>query len=230
MKSTPAPRPPQANRPLVLALTFVLTLAGGGLTGAAGDPGEVPPIPDLTRGGTKDDTHDWNLGPTGISLMTVPVRAQSSDFYAYYTRLAYHDDNNTGKYADIVVNLGATGQFVFSREYSYLPYWQVSNKKHFAERIVPFVGDGPAGRPDKINQCSHVRIIEDTPDRIVIHWRYAPDQRRDSFTHFRKTYCGDMGGYFDGPPGAGRALPRLHSRRNLPKPGRCRSLPGRTRP
>ena len=26
----------------------------------------MPPIPDLTRGGTKDDTHDWNLGPTGI--------------------------------------------------------------------------------------------------------------------------------------------------------------------
>lgn len=131
----------------------------------------------------------------GVSLMTVPACAQSSDFYAYYTRLAYQDDNNTGKYADIVVNLGETGQFVFSREYSYLPYWQVANTKHFAERIVPFVGDGPAGRPDKINRCSHVRIIEDTPGKIVIHWRYAPDQRRDSFTRFRETYSGDMGGY-----------------------------------
>ena len=24
-----------------------------------------PPIPDFTKGGQKDDTHDWNLGPTG---------------------------------------------------------------------------------------------------------------------------------------------------------------------
>jgi hypothetical protein len=31
---------------------------------AAGGPA-VKPMPDVTRGGTKDDTHDWNLGPTG---------------------------------------------------------------------------------------------------------------------------------------------------------------------
>jgi hypothetical protein len=59
-------RPLQTNRLLVLTLTSVLALAGGGLTAAAGGSGEVPPIPDLTRGGTKDDAHDWNLGPTGI--------------------------------------------------------------------------------------------------------------------------------------------------------------------
>jgi hypothetical protein len=122
--------------------------------------------------------------------------AESSGFHAYYTRLPFHDDNNTGKYADIVVNLGNTGRFVFSREYSYLPFWEAADKKHFAESIVPFVGDGPSGRPDKINQCSYVRIIEDTPDKVVIHWRYAPDQKRDSFTRFRETYSGDMGAYF----------------------------------
>ena len=66
MKHIATLRPPQANRLLALALTSVLTFAGGGLTAAAGGPGEVPPIPDLTRGGTKDDTHDWNLGPTGM--------------------------------------------------------------------------------------------------------------------------------------------------------------------
>ena len=32
---------------------------------AAGGPA-VKPMPDFTRGGTKDDTHDWNLGPTGL--------------------------------------------------------------------------------------------------------------------------------------------------------------------
>lgn len=24
-----------------------------------------PPLPDLTKGGVKNDSHDWNLGPTG---------------------------------------------------------------------------------------------------------------------------------------------------------------------
>ncbi|MCF7974139.1 MAG: LamG domain-containing protein [Phycisphaerae bacterium] len=124
------------------------------------------------------------------------VCAESSDFYAYYTRLAYDDDNNTGKYADLVVNLGRTGQLVFSRQYSYLPYWQASGKKLFLDRIIPFVGDGPAERPDKINQCSYVRLVEDTPDKITVHWRYAPDQRRDSFTRFRETYCGDIAHYY----------------------------------
>lgn len=129
-------------------------------------------------------------------LMDVPVYAESSEFYAYYTRLAYNDDNNTGKYADIIVNLGRQGQFIFSREYSYLPFWEVSGKKHFLNRILPFVGDGPPERPDKINKCSYVRIIEDTPDKITVHWRYAPDQKRDSFTRFRETYCGDIGQYY----------------------------------
>jgi len=129
-------------------------------------------------------------------LVGVPACAESSGFYAYYTKLAYDDDNNTGKYADIVVNVGQQGQFVLSRQYSYLPFWQASGKKHFVDRILPFVGDGPPERPDKINKCSYVRIVEDTPDKIVVHWRYAPDQRRDSFTRFRETYCGDIGTYY----------------------------------
>jgi hypothetical protein len=124
------------------------------------------------------------------------VRAQASDFYAYYTRLSFDDDNNTGRYADIVVNVGQDGQFIFSREFSYLPFWQASDRKHFVDRLLPFVGDGPPERPDTINKCSYVRIVEDTPDLIVVHWRYAPDQRRDSFTRFRETYCGDIGQYY----------------------------------
>ncbi len=132
----------------------------------------------------------------GAFLMDVPVSAGASDFYAHYTRLAYDDDNNTGKYADVVVTLGHMGQLVFSREYSYLPYWHASGKKHFVQRVIPFIGDGPPERPDRINRCSYVRIVEDTPGNVTVHWRYAPDQRRDSFTRFRETYCGDIGRYY----------------------------------
>ncbi len=131
-----------------------------------------------------------------VILMNISVYSQSSDFYAYYTRLDYEDGNNTGKYADIVVNVGQLGKFVFSREYSYLPYWQASETKHFVNKIIPINGDGPAERPDKINKCSYVRVIENSSDKVIIHWRYAPDQNSENFTDFMKSYDGDIGKYF----------------------------------
>ncbi|MDO8953060.1 MAG: LamG domain-containing protein, partial [Draconibacterium sp.] len=124
------------------------------------------------------------------------VFAQSSEFYAYYTRLDYDDDNNTGKYADIIVHVNNSGFLVFSRENSYLPYWEVKGSKHFFERIIPFNGDGPPERPDRINKCSYVRIIENSDKKITIHWRYAPDQKSLNFTDFKKSYEGDIGRYF----------------------------------
>ena len=129
-------------------------------------------------------------------LMAFCTPSKSSDFYAYYTRLDYDDHNNTGKYADLIVKIGR-GQFVFCREFSYLPYWQPSGtKKYFVDRILPVTGDGPPERPDKINKCSYVRLIESLPDRIVVHWRYAPDLESPHFTDFQRTYSGDIGEYF----------------------------------
>ncbi len=90
-----------------------------------------------------------------ISIMACTANdafPQSSQFYAYYTRLEYDDNHNTGKYADLVVHVNQTGKLVFSRENSYLPYWEVKGSKQFFERIVPFEGDGPPERPDRINQ------------------------------------------------------------------------------
>ena len=134
---------------------------------------------------------------TALSLvMALSAPAQVSDFYAYYTRLDYDDRGNTGKYADLVVRVGTTGTFVFSREHGYLPYWQPSQTKFFVDRILPVSGDGPAERPDKTNKCSYVRLIENSPDRIVVHWRYAPNLNNAHFTDFRKSYQGDMGLYF----------------------------------
>lgn len=45
-----------------LAIFTVAFLIGfAGVTIAA-----APPVPDLTRGGVKDNHHDWTLGPTGV--------------------------------------------------------------------------------------------------------------------------------------------------------------------
>lgn len=122
--------------------------------------------------------------------------SQSSGFYAYYTRLDFKDNNNTGKYADVVVKINDSGRLVFSREFSYTPFWEVEDSKHFLDRIIPFKGDGPDDRPDRINKSSYVRIVESSEDEITIHWRYAPDQTGLNFTDFKKSYDGDIGKYF----------------------------------
>jgi len=132
-----------------------------------------------------------------VMIFTIhDVLSQSTHFFAYYTRLEYQDNQNTGKYADIIVNINNTGKLIFSREYSYLPYWEVNGSKHFFERIIPFTGDGPAERPDKVNKCSYVRLIKNSDREIIIHWRYAPDQTSPHFTNFMKSYSGDIGEYF----------------------------------
>jgi len=131
-----------------------------------------------------------------ILLTSLTLFSQSSDFYATYTRLDFDDNNNTGKYADIVINIKNKGKLVFSREYSYLPFWEAKNSKQFFENIIPFKGDGPSERPDRINKCSYVRIVENTDDKVIVHWRYAPDQTRLSFTDFKKAYNGDIGTYY----------------------------------
>ena len=42
-----------------MALLVSATVCG------AAPRGVKPPVPDFTRGGTKGDSHDWTLGPTG---------------------------------------------------------------------------------------------------------------------------------------------------------------------
>ncbi|MHC4721993.1 MAG: hypothetical protein ACYS6I_04705, partial [Planctomycetota bacterium] len=127
------------------------------------------------------------------------AKAGANDFYAYYTRLDYNipveaalgniprveeeeeeeDDwahwvrwdgggPITGKYADIIVNIGKGRQLVFSRESSYLPYWKTKKGKWFVDELV-------TREKDVACLYSYARIIENTPEKILIHWRYMPD-------------------------------------------------------
>lgn len=108
-----------------------------------------------------------------IYLLT-SIQLFAGDFGAYYTKLPYEDEI-TGKYADVIVKLPNEGQIVFSREFSYLPYWKTDNGKWYFQEIIPRKGDGTKIRPDKYNKYSYVRIIENSPERIIVHWRYMPD-------------------------------------------------------
>jgi hypothetical protein len=105
--------------------------------------------------------------------------ASNHGFGAYYTRK--HSDepwqlqSRTDEFADVMVRFpGSSNELVFWRGTSYLPYWKTGDKQVAMEEIIPRTGDGPPGRPDKVNRYSHVRVIESTPERAVVQWRYMP--------------------------------------------------------
>jgi hypothetical protein len=115
---------------------------------------------------------------------TLPRGDGSGKFEAIYTHLKYYDtwDNLSrfGKNCDIVVEFDENPtRFVFWRGMSFIP--QIANNENqwynnqFNESWDP---GGSWGEPmsDKKSNISHVRLIENTPARKVIHWRYAQIQ------------------------------------------------------
>jgi hypothetical protein len=122
--------------------------------------------------------HFRTIAIFSVCLLLTSCLAQAADFGAYYTRLAIENDdpiNRVGSHPDIVVRLGADKQFVFCRDSSFLPCVVVNGKRTYVEELVPRKGDGTSKRPDKINKYSYVRLIENTLEKVVVHWRYMAD-------------------------------------------------------
>jgi hypothetical protein len=109
------------------------------------------------------------------------------DFYAYYTSYGGTDDIS-GPYSDIVINIDSSKQIVFCRETSYLPIY-ISNDINFTfTELIPRSGDGNEIRPDKNNVYSYVRILDNTPERILVHWRYISDFNNPGFDGVANEY------------------------------------------
>ncbi len=112
-------------------------------------------------------------------LFVFVMTTAAGDFGAYYTKVnsgeTFETYSRTGDYADIIVDLGDGSQFVFWRGSSYLPYLETNGEKIYVEEVIPRNGDGDKKRPDRVNLYSHVKIIESTPERVVVHWRYLPE-------------------------------------------------------
>ena len=124
------------------------------------------------------------LAPMALAAETPPSRIK-----AYYTRLPFDDHGFTGKYADIIVELPQRGQFVFSREFGYQPRWHPQGgKAHSVARLIPRKGDGPDVRPDNHNIACNAAIVAQTEASVTVHWRYAPDITKQSFTDFLAAY------------------------------------------
>jgi hypothetical protein len=103
------------------------------------------------------------------------------EFGAFYTKInsgeEFEKHSRTGPYADIVVDLGKKkGMVVFWRGTSYLPYLETQKGKRIPfDEVVPRDGDGNDIMPDRTNHYSIVKIIENTDDKVVVHWRYLPE-------------------------------------------------------
>jgi hypothetical protein len=112
----------------------------------------------------------------------LPAGENRSEFGAYYTHLKFYEtwDNmwRFGDYPDVVVEFDASPtKFVFWRGTGYIPmlvnekgYWY-SNE--FNETWSKSGGHGcQEPMSDKESYYNHVRIIENTPARVVVQWRF----------------------------------------------------------
>lgn len=118
------------------------------------------------------------LAVIAICLFATPL-VLAEDFGAYYTKLDsggnFEKIARVGDYADIVVRIDAERKFVFWRASSYLPHLKTSSRREYVREVVERSGDGFGMRPDRVNIFSRVKIVENTPSKAVVHWRYEPN-------------------------------------------------------
>lgn len=101
-------------------------------------------------------------------------------FGAYYTKLAYYPEWDAlwrvGPDADIVVRFDESPvRVVFWRGTQYSPAWVSENNLWMSDQSVEGFNQGYTYEHmnDKQNRYSHVRVIENSDARVVVHWRYA---------------------------------------------------------
>jgi len=112
----------------------------------------------------------------------LPEGKETGQFGAFYTHLKFYEtwDNlwRFSEHPDVVVELGdMPGKFVFWRGVGYIP--MIVNEKgqwytnEFNETWNKSGGQGcQEPMSDKESYTNHARIIENTPARVVVQWRY----------------------------------------------------------
>jgi len=106
--------------------------------------------------------------------------SDAAEFGAHYTKLKFYDtwDNRwrVGDHTDVVVQFDELPvKFVFWRGTSYIPHWVTENNIWVTQEFTESGTDYGCAEPmsDKESRHSHVRIIENTDARVVVHWRYG---------------------------------------------------------
>jgi len=106
-------------------------------------------------------------------------------FGAFHTTLQYEPTWDAARRvapaSDVIVRFPqAPIQLVFWQGANYIPAWVTENGRWYSDEFMEIYGkprcpDGEDCEPmsDKQVRYSHVEILESTPARAVIHWRYA---------------------------------------------------------
>jgi hypothetical protein len=107
-------------------------------------------------------------------------------FGAYYTRLRYYEEWDAlwpvAEHPDVVVQFdGSPVRVVFWRGLRFSPAWVTENGLWLADQSMESGNrEGCVEHMQDIHTTySHVRIVESSPARVVVHWRYAPVSGHD---------------------------------------------------
>jgi hypothetical protein len=141
------------------------------------------------------------LTEPGFAERVLPGHPGTAEkFGAIYTNLKYHEfwDNTwrTSEYPDILVKFDELPTSVtFWRGPSYGAGWVTENNLWMIDQSVESGNGVSYGEhmSDKQGRYSHVRLIENTDARVVVHWRYSLN---DVLYSFIKEY-GDAGVWID---------------------------------
>ncbi len=103
-----------------------------------------------------------------IAILISSVYGQDN-FYAYHTKRVHTSTDYLGKYADLIIVIGEGRQLEFTRKTQYLPRWVTPEGSFMVDDFFP-------GRDsDHLFNYNYVRLLEQSPEKIVVHWRYIPD-------------------------------------------------------
>jgi hypothetical protein len=109
-------------------------------------------------------------------------------FGAYYTHLKYYWEWDelwrVAEHPDVVVQFeNSPVRVVFWRGTRYSPAWVSENNLWMADQSVEAWNNEEGcfeHMQDRHTRYSHVRILENTSARVVVHWRYAPTSAYDN--------------------------------------------------
>ena len=118
---------------------------------------------------------------SGLSFARLPAAGDMrGKFGAVYANLKYERAWDSlwkvGGHPDVVVRFpDIPVKYVFWRGMGYVPAWITENDIWLTDQSVENFRNGECYEVMSDKQCrySHVRIIENSPARCVVHWRYA---------------------------------------------------------
>lgn len=129
---------------------------------------------------------------------------EAGPFGAMYASLHYYPAwdrlRRLGPDSDVVVRFDQSPmRLVFWQGTNYIPAWVTENGKWYTDEFLETWGPGCKGAgdcepmSDKQSRYSHASIVETSPARAIVHWRYALAEARQ----YEGAYEDPLTGWFD---------------------------------